>query len=86
MIENGLEYSCIGTGLAEVYLRVLEDDPTTVYYYLAEPRMDVGITSEFGFRYPFTAIGRMLGFRLMALQSRVRDQAWRDSASHVLYQ
>jgi hypothetical protein len=29
MIENGLEFSCIGTGPAEVYLRVMEDDPTT---------------------------------------------------------
>lgn len=39
MIENGLELSCIGTGPAEVYLRVMEDDPTTAYYYLAEPKM-----------------------------------------------
>jgi hypothetical protein len=85
MIENGLEFSCIGTGPAEVYLRVMEDDPTTVYYYLTEPKMDVGDGDELGFRYPFTAIGRMLGFGLMALQSRVRDQAWRDRASQLLY-
>jgi hypothetical protein len=86
MIENGLEFSCIGTGLAEVYLRVMDDDPTTVYYYLAEPKMDVGDADELGFRYPFTAIARMLGFGLMALHSRVRDQAWRNRASQLLYQ
>jgi Phosphotransferase enzyme family len=85
MIENGLEFSCISTGPAEVYLRVIEDDPTTVYYYLAEPKMDVGEDSELGFRYPFTAIARMLGFGLMALHSRVRNQAWRDMASQSLY-
>jgi hypothetical protein len=85
MIENGLEFSSIGTGPAEVYLRVLEDDPTTAYYYLAEPKMDVGEADQLGFRYPFTAIARMLGFGLMALHSRVRDQAWRDSASQLLY-
>jgi hypothetical protein len=27
MIENGLEFSYIGTGPVAVYLRVLEDDP-----------------------------------------------------------
>ena len=48
--------------------------------------MDVGEADELGFRYPFTAIARMLGFGLMALHSRVRDQAWRDSASQLLYQ
>lgn len=64
MIENGLEFSCIGTGPAEVYLRVMEDDPTTAYYYLAEPKMDVGEADELGFHYPFTAIARMLGFGL----------------------
>ena len=85
MIENGLEYSCIGTGPAEVYLRVLEDDPTTVYYYLAEPKMDVREADELGFRYPFTAIARMLGFGLMALHSRIRNQAWRGQASQLLY-
>ena len=85
MIKNGLEFSCIGTGPAEVYLRVLEEDPLTAYYYLAEPKMDVGECDDFGFRYPFTAIGRMLGFGLMALHSRVRGQAWRDRASQLLY-
>jgi hypothetical protein len=29
--------------------------------------MDVGEADELGFRYPFTAIARMLGFGLMAL-------------------
>jgi hypothetical protein len=85
MIENGLEFSCIGTGPAEVHLRVMEDDPTTAYYYLAEPKMDTGEVDEQGFRYPFTAIARMLGFGLMALHSRIRHQAWRERASQLLY-
>jgi hypothetical protein len=84
MIDNGLEFSSVATGPAEVYLQVQEEDPETVYYYLAEPNMDVGEVDELGFRYPFTAIGRMLGFALMALHSRVRNQAWRDAASQRL--
>jgi hypothetical protein len=67
-----------------VYLQVQEEDPETIYYYLAEPNMDVGEVDELGFRYPFTAIGRRLGFALMALHSRVRNQAWRDAASQRL--
>ena len=67
MIDNGLEYSYISTGQAFVFLRVLEDDPTTVYYYLAEPKMDVGQPDDLGFRYPFIAISRVLSFCLLAL-------------------
>lgn len=35
-IENGLEDSYATNGEAYVFLRVRENDPTTVYYYLAE--------------------------------------------------
>lgn len=84
MIDNGLEFSSIATGRAEVFLRVREDDPQIVYYYLAEPVLDVIDDGVTGFRYPFTAIGRTVGFSLMALQSNIRDQAWRDAASRQL--
>ena len=69
MIENGLEYSSIATGVAEVYLRVDKDDPETAYYYLAEPRLDVNETDEFRFRYSFMAIERLLAFTLMMMHS-----------------
>ena len=85
MIDNGLEYSSIATGVAEVYLRIDEDDPETVCYYLAEPRLDVGDADEFGFRYPFTAIGRLLAFTLMAMHSPQRSQAWRSEATQSLH-
>ena len=85
MVDNGLEYSSIATGAAEVFLRVREDDPETVYYYLTEPKLDVEGDNEYGFRYPFTAIARLLGFSLMAMHSRTRNQAWRHSASQRLH-
>ena len=84
MIDNGLEYSSIATGPAEVYLHVDEDDPQTVYYYLAEPGPDVGEAEEFGFRYPFTATARLLAFTLMAMHSPQRSQAWRNEAAKSL--
>ncbi|OAP55383.1 hypothetical protein AYL99_10356 [Fonsecaea erecta] len=84
MIDNGLEYGSFTTGVAEVYLRVLKDDPKTVYYYLTEPQLDVAPADPAGFRYPFTAVSRLLGFCLMALHAPVRPQCWRRHASEQL--
>ena len=85
MIDNGLEFSSIATGPAEVFLRIDEDDPQTVYYYLTEPRLDVGEADEFGFHYPFTGIARLLAFTLMAMHSSQRSQAWRNEAAKSLH-
>jgi hypothetical protein len=85
MIDNGLEFSSIATGPAEVFLRIDEDDPQTVYYYLTEPRLDVGEADEFGFHYPFTAIARLLAFTLMAMHSSQRSQAWRNEVARSLH-
>jgi hypothetical protein len=40
MIENGLEYSKLATGEADVFLQVKGDEPHTLYYHLAEPNID----------------------------------------------
>ena len=85
MVDNGLEFSSNATGPAEVFLRIDEDDPQTVYYYLTEARLDVGEADEFGFRYPFTAIARLLAFTLMAMHSPQRSQAWRDEVARSLH-
>ena len=36
MLESGVEYSCITTGEAIVFLWIKEDDSQTLYYHLAE--------------------------------------------------
>lgn len=41
MIQEGPENSSITNGLAQVLLYVPYDDPSTLYYYLCEPSMDV---------------------------------------------
>jgi len=46
MIENGLEYSKLSTGEADVFLRVLEKEPHTLYYHLAEPNIETEAHSE----------------------------------------
>jgi hypothetical protein len=40
MIETGLEYNKLVTGEADVFLRVKEDEPHTLYYHLAEPNIE----------------------------------------------
>ncbi|KAI9731009.1 MAG: hypothetical protein M1834_005470 [Cirrosporium novae-zelandiae] len=85
MIDEGIEYSYLTNGLARVFLRIRRDDPTTLYYYLAEPNFDATIEDEHGFRYAHTALGRVLGLCLMSLNSKVRSQTWRSEAKQQLH-
>ncbi|KAL5317924.1 hypothetical protein ACEPPN_015026 [Leptodophora sp. 'Broadleaf-Isolate-01'] len=43
MIENGLEYSKLATGEADVFFQVKEDEPHTLYYHLAEPSIEAEV-------------------------------------------
>lgn len=45
MIQAGLEYGYISTGEAFIFLRVLHDDPSTVYYYLSVLEEDIRPTT-----------------------------------------
>jgi hypothetical protein len=74
MIQEGLEYSYMTTGLGYVQLRVPFNDPSTLYYDLSEPNMDVD-ADAWNFGEPKTAINRVLCLCLMSFRSRFRDQA-----------
>ncbi|KMU79085.1 hypothetical protein CISG_07251 [Coccidioides immitis RMSCC 3703] len=79
MIQEGLEYSYLSTGLANVQLHVPFDDPATLYYDLGAPNLDVDADTG-GSGGPKTEIERVLCLCLMSCVSQVRDQAWRNSA------
>ncbi|KAF3031373.1 hypothetical protein E8E12_001140 [Didymella heteroderae] len=85
MIQIGVEYGCVCTGEATVFLRVPRD-PTTVYYFLSVAKGDVGDTtgwtqdSDGPNRLHLTAVGQMLAFTLQAMTSPPRSQKWRDDA------
>ncbi|KAH8751831.1 hypothetical protein BGZ57DRAFT_934347 [Hyaloscypha finlandica] len=81
MIENGLEYSKLVTGEADVFLQVKEDEPHTLYYHLAEPNIEAEAHSEVDILLCRTAVSQTLTFCLMALDSEPRSQKWRN---HVL--
>lgn len=82
MIQEGLEYSYLMNGLAVVLLRVPYNDPTTLYYHLCEPNMEVNPENDQTFRQ--TSIARVLCLCLMSFGSKLRDQNWRNNAKDQL--
>ncbi|KAH6675940.1 hypothetical protein B0J14DRAFT_477695, partial [Halenospora varia] len=80
MIENGLEYSKLVTGEADVFLLVKEDEPHTLYYHLAEPNIEAEAQSEVDIVLCRTAVSQTLTFSLMTLDSKPRSQTWRNHA------
>jgi len=85
MIENGLEYSKLVTGEADVFLQLKEDEPHTLYYHLAEPNIEAEAQSEVDILLCRTAVGQTLTFCLMALDSKPRSQNWRNDALDTAY-
>ncbi|KAF2182685.1 hypothetical protein K469DRAFT_636613 [Zopfia rhizophila CBS 207.26] len=89
MVRAGLEYGCICTGEAFIFLRV-PDDPRTVYYFLSVPKGDVGEKTGWApnsngeNRLHLTAVGQMLAFTLQALKTPPRDQKRRAEAAAQL--
>ena len=79
MIQEGLEYSYLTTGFGHVQLRVPFDDPSTLYYNLCEPNLDVDADAG-SFQGPKTEIEKVLCLCLMSFHSCFCDQAWRNAA------
>ncbi|EDN08129.1 conserved hypothetical protein [Histoplasma mississippiense (nom. inval.)] len=85
MIQAGLEYSYITNGFAIILLRVPYSDPSTLYYYLCEPNMDVISENPGVFYQSKTAIARILCLCLMSFLSDIRDQKWCNAARSQLH-
>ncbi|KAJ5951406.1 uncharacterized protein N7479_009819 [Penicillium vulpinum] len=78
MIQEGLEYSYVTTGIARVLLRVPLDGPSTLYYHLCDPNLEVDLEAENRFQKPKTSTARVLCLCLMAFRSPIRDHEWRN--------
>ena len=85
MIQEGLAYSYVTNGLAIVLLHVPYHDPSTLYYYLCEPNMEVNPDSPESPQQPVTAVARVLCLCLMSFNSQIRDQIWRNDARSQLH-
>lgn len=75
MIQEGLTYSCLSTGIAMVFLYVPEEEPTTLYYHLCVPNDDVKSMGEESSLQPVTAVARLLCLGLMSCATSLRSNA-----------
>ncbi|CCE29192.1 uncharacterized protein CPUR_02884 [Claviceps purpurea 20.1] len=66
MMESCLEFGILTTGQAIVFLHVNWDDPQTLYYYIAEPALDVAKGPERDAAF-LSAVGQYVAFTIMAL-------------------
>ena len=80
MMENGFEYSYIATPEAFVFLSVKGNEPHTLYYHLAEPKIQAEGQDGADIILCRTAVGQSLTFCLMALNSKPRNHIWREQA------
>ncbi|KAL8647563.1 MAG: hypothetical protein Q9210_005485 [Variospora velana] len=86
MLDTGCIYGCIITGEAYVFLKIYEEDTTTLHYYLAQPDLDVALDEDQGFQHSKTSIAQLASFCIMAFDIKPHDQDWiRDAkdAAHV---
>ncbi|OJD12116.1 hypothetical protein AJ78_07237 [Emergomyces pasteurianus Ep9510] len=85
MIQARLEYFYITNEFAIVLLHVPYSDPSTLYYYLCEPNMDVISENPGVFSQSKTAIARILCLCLMFFLLNICDQKWRNAARSQLH-
>lgn len=77
MIQEGLEYSYLTTGLALILLWVPYDKPSILHYHFCEPNQEVD-NGDGDLPHPNTSVARVLCLCLMSFRSRLRDQQWRN--------
>ncbi|KAJ3499733.1 hypothetical protein NLG97_g115 [Lecanicillium saksenae] len=84
MVEGGLEHGLLTTGEAIVFLKIDWDDPSTLYYHLAEPGPEVSAHPSH-FHY-CTAVGQYLAFTLMALGHPGQRRSHGQEKRHAVIQ
>jgi hypothetical protein len=84
MIQCGLEYSYITTGETFVFLRIKEEDPTTLYYHVTVPKEEVDMHEDPQSRVLHTAVGQVLSFCLLAMKPQQRSKEWQARAYRLL--
>ncbi|KAI1407697.1 hypothetical protein F5Y13DRAFT_123197 [Hypoxylon sp. FL1857] len=80
MIGKGIQYGYVCTGQAFVFLYI-PDDPTTVFYYVCVPNLDVLDDDED--RLHRTAVAQVFAFILQALRTEPPPLSWYDAAADL---
>ncbi|KAF6811218.1 hypothetical protein CPLU01_15154 [Colletotrichum plurivorum] len=80
MIGKGIQYGYVCTGEAFVFLHI-PDDPTTVYYQVCIPNLDVIDNDEN--RLCRTAVAQVFAFIVQALRAKPPPPSWHDAAADL---
>ncbi|KAL4860874.1 hypothetical protein BDV12DRAFT_86521 [Aspergillus spectabilis] len=84
MIQERLEYSYVTNGIARVLLRVPQDNPSTLYYFLCDPNSELNPEVDYTSQLLRTSVARTLCLCLLAFRSPLRSQEWLESARRGL--
>ena len=86
MAHSGISHGCIITGEIMIFLRILEKDPRTVYFYHADPIAEVADERDSSQPFPYhcTSIAQLVSFCLMAHRIPIFNQMWRTAAKEEL--
>ncbi|KAL8904762.1 MAG: hypothetical protein Q9207_003056 [Kuettlingeria erythrocarpa] len=76
MLDCACLYGCIVTGETLVFLKIDEEDSTSLYYHIADPFREAKGESGQGFQPSKTSVAQALSFFLMASQSTSYSQDW----------
>ncbi|KFY26001.1 hypothetical protein V491_01494 [Pseudogymnoascus sp. VKM F-3775] len=79
MIAKGVQHGYIFDGEAIIFLYIPNDDPSTVFYHLAIPRLDFQDDDEN--RLHRTGVAQILAFILIAHGAEPPGQSWHDAAA-----
>ncbi|KAK8118301.1 uncharacterized protein PG998_002927 [Apiospora kogelbergensis] len=80
MIGKGVQYGYVCTGEVFVFL-FIPQDPTTVYYYVSVPNLDV--VDEDASRLHRTAVAQVFAFILQAVCAKPPPASWHDATADL---
>ncbi|KAI4124609.1 MAG: hypothetical protein LQ338_004711 [Usnochroma carphineum] len=80
MLTGGIQYGCLVTGEAIVFLFIDAKDPRTLYYHLAIPSIEVQPDDVAPPDYSKAAVAQLATFAVLASQTAQHSPNWRESA------
>ncbi|KAI4138485.1 MAG: hypothetical protein L6R39_006764 [Caloplaca ligustica] len=80
MLTGGIQYGCIITGEAIVFLFIDAEEPTTLYYHLATPSREVRPGDKVPRDYSKTTVAQLTTFAVLASRTPQHPPDWRTWA------
>ncbi len=87
MVDYGLQYGYISSGLSFIFLHLDPSDPLSVYYHLEQPKTDLrgaDLTAADHAPLRRTAVALILSFVIMSLEGKCMTQSWKRATQTIL--